>query len=56
MATTTKQENNGWLANLAKGQIPTVPMNISFDTSTLISVFAIAIIIVSIILFFKYKK
>ncbi len=56
MADTTKTTDNSVWSNLAKGQFPTVPMNISFDSSTLISVFAIAIIIVSIILFFKYRK
>lgn len=53
MATT---ENPSFLDSLSKGQLPSLPVSLSLDSSTILSLSAVAIIIVSIVLFFKFRK
>jgi hypothetical protein len=54
--TTATPTNTSWLTSLSQGKLPQVPVSLSIDSSTLISLTAVALIIFSIVLFFKFKK
>jgi len=56
MADTNTTNSGGFLSSFAKGELPKLPVSLSFDSGTILSVAAIAIIITSIIIYFKYKK
>ncbi len=54
MADTTN--SNSWVEALKRGEMPTLPVALSLDSTTIISVTAIVVILTTIFIIFKYKK
>jgi hypothetical protein len=51
--TTTATTQTGWLSSFAKGEFPSVPVSMSLDSATIISITAIALILIVVVIIFK---